>query len=66
MLWLAEALVAWAYVNMVVMSRCFTFRRVIMQAQICKSFWVENLTSLNLEKSYIHAVSIFFSVKLTF
>ena len=37
---------AWEYVNMVSMSRCFAVRVVIMPAQIWKSFWVENSTSL--------------------
>ena len=37
---------AWEYVNMVVMSRCFTFNVLITQAWIWKSFWVQNSTSL--------------------
>ena len=38
--------VAWDYVNMVVASICFAFGVLITQAQIWKSFWVENSTNL--------------------
>ena len=34
------------YVNIVVASRCFAFRAVIMQARISKSFGVQNSTGL--------------------
>ena len=34
------------YVNMIVTSRCFAFRALITQAQIEKSFWIQNSTSL--------------------
>ena len=37
---------AWEYVNMVVASICFAFRALITQAQIWKSFQVQNSTSL--------------------
>ena len=37
---------AWEYVNMVVTSRCFAFRALIRQAQIWKSFRVQNSTIL--------------------
>ena len=37
---------AWEYVNMVVASRCFAFRMIIMQAWIWKNFLVEHSTIL--------------------
>ena len=37
---------AWEYVNIVVASRCFAFRAVIMQARISKRCGVQNSTSL--------------------
>ena len=75
-LWLAERRVCMR-VNMVVTSRCFTFRALITQARIWKRFWVEKfvdkftlfthfLVDWNLENLYKHAVSIFFSLELTF
>ena len=33
---------AWEYVNIVVTSRCFSFRVLITQARIWKSFWVQS------------------------
>ena len=76
-LWLAERRFAWEYINMVVTSRCFTFRALITQARIWKRFWVKKLVDKftfftyflvgwNLENLYKHAVSIFFSLELTF
>ena len=47
-------------VNMVVTSRCFAFSmlHVITQAQIWKSFWVENLTSLFNLYPFLHRLKL--------
>ena len=67
---------AWQYVKKVLTSRCFAFSMLITQAQIWKRFlslklnkftlFPHSFVGWNLKNLYKQAVSIFFSLKLTF